>query len=479
MERVVHLDRAAQLSQNIVWRIDANVQRIARDSTVQAVPGAAPFARAINTWGGDGVIWFAALLWLGGRAIKRKAWAQVGLRGAEAIAIASAISGIIKGLAGRARPFLTPGEPWHWDFNHGWSDARYFSMPSGHTTATVAFAAAVVLATREWTPGRRAALIVPLTLSALLVGVARIFTNQHWISDVIVANLLGISTALVLSRLHARADESRAPGAPSRYHRWMLGASAAALALLVASRGALVSALLGLLLIAVPGVASAQREPSALGRAWSRTFDRSDAYILGGAAATSVLLIGVDRSISDRVRGSSLQDNGFVGGVMDVAGAAGDPGTILVSAGLWISGRISDDRTQKLVGLRAFEAVVISGALNGALKGIAGRARPDQSPTAPRDWRIGRGIGDRSEYQSFASGHATAVFAFASAVDAEWARLSPKRPRWVVPALYGLASLTAVSRVYHDRHWASDVVMGSAIGFVGGRAVVRWHADRP
>jgi membrane-associated phospholipid phosphatase len=465
----------AQISSppNIVWRIDASVQRIARDSAVQAVPGLAHVARATNKWGGDGVIWFAALLWLGGRAIKRHAWARVGLRGAEAIAIASAISGIIKGLAGRARPFLTPGEPWHWDFNHGWSDARYFSMPSGHTTATVAFAAAVVLATRGWTPGRRAALIVPLSLSALLVGVARIFTNQHWLSDVIVANLLGIFTALVLARLHAGAEEKRAPGTPSRYHRWMLGASAAALALIASGATALG------LLTATPGLAKAQRESSALGRAWSRAFDRSDAYVLGGAAATSLLLIGADRSINDRVRGSSLQDNGFVRGVMDVAGAAGDPGTVLVSAGLWISGRISDDRTQKLVGLRALESVIVSGGMNAVLKGVTGRARPDQSPTAPSDWRIGRGIGDRSEYQAFASGHATAAFAFASAVDAEWARLSPKRPRWVAPALYGLASLTAVSRVYKDRHWTSDVVMGSAIGFVGGRAVVRWHADRP
>lgn len=464
-----NFDRATQLSQatdsaqvpNIVWRIDADVQRIARDSAVQAVPGLAPVARAVNTWGGDGVIWFAALLWLGGRAIKRQTWARVGLRGAEAIAIASAISGIIKGLAGRARPFLTPGEPWHWDFNHGWSDARYFSMPSGHTTATVAFAAAVVMATRDWAPGRRAALSVPLCVSAMLVGVARIFTNQHWISDVVVAMLLGTVTAIVLSRLHARAAESRVPGAPSRYHRWMLGAS------------------LGVLLIALPGVAAAQRDTSALHRGWSRAIGRSDAYLLGGASATSVLLLGVDRSIGDRVRGSSLQNNGLVSGVMDVAGTVGDPGTVLVSAGLWISGRISDDRTQKLVGLRALESVMVSGGLNAVLKGVAGRARPDQSPTAPSDWRLGRGIGDRSEYQSFASGHATAAFAFASAVDAEWARLSPKRPRWVAPALYGLASLTAISRVYHDRHWASDVVMGSAIGFAGGRAVVRWHADRP
>ena len=51
------------------------------------------------------------------------------------------------------------------------------------------------------------------------------------------------------------------------------------------------------------------------------------------------------------------------------------------------------------------------------------------------------GLRDGSDYQSFPSGHTTAAFAFASAVDAEWGRLSPGRPRWVVPALYGVADL--------------------------------------
>jgi membrane-associated phospholipid phosphatase len=49
----------------------------------------------------------------------------------------------------------------------------------------------------------------------------------------------------------------------------------------------------------------------------------------------------------------------------------------------------------------------------------------------------------------------------------------------VVPALYGVAALTGISRVFHDRHWASDVVMGGAIGYVTGRAITRWHADAP
>jgi membrane-associated phospholipid phosphatase len=153
--------------------------------------------------------------------MKRYQLSRVGFRGIEALAIASAISGIIKGLAGRSRPFLTPGEPWNWDFNHGWSDARYFSMPSGHTTATVAFAVAVTIATRDWKPGIRAALVVPLLASALLVGAARIHTNQHWLTDIVVAMVLGTVTSLALAMIHARR-------AVSRYDRITLGDAAIA-----------------------------------------------------------------------------------------------------------------------------------------------------------------------------------------------------------------------------------------------------------
>ena len=38
--------------------------------------------KAFNWWGGPGVIWLAALLWLGGRALKNSRVSLVGLRGA-------------------------------------------------------------------------------------------------------------------------------------------------------------------------------------------------------------------------------------------------------------------------------------------------------------------------------------------------------------------------------------------------------------
>ena len=204
-----------------------------------------------------------------------------------------------------------------------------------------------------------------------------------------------------------------------------------------------------------------------------------DVGILGAALASSALLFSVDRSIADQVRGSSLQRNTFAKNIMSGARVFGDPGVVVIGAGLWAAGQLGGDRTQRLIGLRSLEAIVVSGAVTGIIKTAAGRARPDRSPANARDFSFARGIRDGSDFQSFPSGHTTAAFAFAAAVDAEWARLSPKRAGWVAPVLYGVAALTGVSRIFNDRHWASDVLLGGAIGYVAGHAVVRWHADRP
>ncbi len=159
---------------------------------------------AFNWWGGPGVICFAALLWLAGRALKNSRVSTLGLRGAEAIAIASAISGIVKGFAGRARPHVTPDAPWHWNVLHGWTDANYFSMPSGHTTATFAFAASVIVTSSRWAQLPRIAMVTSALTAGALVAFARVYTNQHWFSDVLAATALGFTVGLIIARWHER-----------------------------------------------------------------------------------------------------------------------------------------------------------------------------------------------------------------------------------------------------------------------------------
>ncbi len=204
---------------NVLYDADRAIAAASQSVALQQSAAFHAIGKAFNWWGGPGVIWLAAILWLGGRALGRGRISLLGLRGAEAIAVASALSGIVKGFAGRARPFVVPDEPWHWNYLHGWTDARYFSMPSGHTTATIAFAAAITIASSRWPAPARVAMIAAAFLSAFLVAFARIYANQHWFSDIIAGMALGAMTGFFLARWHERH-----PG--TAFDRALLGASA-------------------------------------------------------------------------------------------------------------------------------------------------------------------------------------------------------------------------------------------------------------
>jgi membrane-associated phospholipid phosphatase len=202
---------------NPLYDVDRAIASTLQGSALQQNHALHAMGVLFNWWGGTGVICCAALLWLGGRALRWGRPSLLGLRGAEAIAVASAISGIVKGFAGRTRPFVTPGEPWHWNFAHGWTDAHYFSMPSGHTTAAIAFAAAISVASARRVSRGRAAMIACVLGAGILVAFVRVYTNQHWFSDVVAGAVLGATTGVLLARWHERH-----PG--TAFDRALLGA---------------------------------------------------------------------------------------------------------------------------------------------------------------------------------------------------------------------------------------------------------------
>ncbi len=163
-----------------------------------------------------------------------------------------------------------------------------------------------------------------------------------------------------------------------------------------------------------------------------------------------------------------------------VVRAAGDPGALLFSVGLFATGRWSKRRALADAGLHATEAVLVSGFATGVLKGIVGRARPytvlDSSASVLRPFRRGGG------YTSFPSGHTTVAFAAASALSRELAQSDFMRAHrtlapFATPVLFSAASAVGLSRMYHDAHWASDVIAGAGIGTLSGRIFVRAQHD--
>ena len=222
---------------------------------------------------------------------------------------------------------------------------------------------------------------------------------------------------------------------------------------------------------AVPAGLGAQDRPPVLGAR-----DAGIAGVFAVAAAGSLVL---DRPLADRLQRPEVQARRGLATTAVAFRRAAQPGLALALPTLWAIGRMVDDRTTAAIGLRGTEAVGAALVTVGGVKLLAGRARPSVPGRDPTSWRLARGITDGSEYRSFPSGHTAAAFAVASAVTAELgARRSSLRWSAGVPLYLG-AGAAGWARMYENRHWASDVVGGAAIGTVAGTAVARWHRTRP
>ena len=210
----------------------------------------------------------------------------------------------------------------------------------------------------------------------------------------------------------------------------------------------------------------------------SRLFVRSDAWVLAGFVGATVAMFPFDRRVTEWVRSERFIGNATLNRVEHTLDFLGGPAPLMIGGVLYVTGRIAGLPRAAHLAVHTSEAVIVGIATAGTLKMLLGRARPYVSAdTNPANFGFARGVsGD--DYQSFPSGHASVSFAVAAAVTAETAEWWPGA-RWVVgPALYGGAALVGLSRMYDDKHWASDVVMGAAIGTFAGLKTVRFNHTR-
>lgn len=143
-----------------------------------------------------------------------------------------------------------------------------------------------------------------------------------------------------------------------------------------------------------------------------------------------------------------------------------------LTAAFWATGAITDNARAERVGLTSIKAMAITAVFTYAFKYGTQRHRPgDDVPPDPRIWEGPFGSWDHT---SFPSGHSSLVFAVAAVFASEY-----REHIWVPVLSYSLATLAAGSRVYEDKHWASDVIFGSALGFFIGKFVYRATLKNP
>jgi membrane-associated phospholipid phosphatase len=229
--------------------------------------------------------------------------------------------------------------------------------------------------------------------------------------------------------------------------------------MLMTARGSLAIAALAFhtVVVPLPALAQSDRVPSAIIPA-----PQSSPLITRKTAMVAGLLFGA-AMLGDRgIREGAQEFRGNTTNSFATVGNTFGEWTVVVpalSAG-YLAGVISGSNDLKRVMLHAGAAAALATGLSSSLKYTIGRTRPPFAGD-PDQFRPFSGS------NSFPSGHTATAFAIATAIADE------TDDGWSDYLLYGAATLTAVSRINDDRHWASDVLIGGLIGHLSAKWVTK------
>ena len=190
------------------------------------------------------------------------------------------------------------------------------------------------------------------------------------------------------------------------------------------------------------------------------------ALYAGGALAFTFGLAWLD---DDAVQLVHDANKGFVEDFFLVVDTLGGPIiNVPVVAAAGISLLTNNERFQDAA-WTSLQTLAYAGVLGYVLKGIFGRDRPiwTDDPYAFFS-RTGKNPVVAEGNSSFPSGHAISSFGIIT----PWVLYYPNPFTY---ALYIIPIGTTVSRLAHDRHWGTDIVVGAAIGVAMGRFLTARH----
>ena len=181
--------------------------------------------------------------------------------------------------------------------------------------------------------------------------------------------------------------------------------------------------------------------------------ERSDAkWIVPGSIGLMALFT------TDRITGDEMaESDGAIQASKAISYVGSVYGISAVAGSFYLLGRKHGDARARETGVLVAEAAIDSAIVYGGLKLITQRARPAD------------GV-ERSEFfdggSSFPSGHSTQAWAAATIIASEY-----HDRRSVQIAAFATATAVSVARFTEQKHYISDVVAGSALGFAIGKYV--------
>ena len=182
-------------------------------------------------------------------------------------------------------------------------------------------------------------------------------------------------------------------------------------------------------------------------------WDGNDWKEFGIVAGTAgIMFAGLDKPVR-RFFQANLTT--FTDGVEDVFYPLGNRVPPLLLTGMYVAAVVTKNRRLEHNSLMIAKSLALSTIVYMTTKAVIRRERPYRTTNSHKFTTPFK----KNDYTSFPSGHSNTAFSVATGFAMQY-----KHIKWVPWVAYGLASLTSLSRIYQDRHWASDVIIGAAIG---------------
>jgi membrane-associated phospholipid phosphatase len=181
----------------------------------------------------------------------------------------------------------------------------------------------------------------------------------------------------------------------------------------------------------------------------------SDWLILSGTAAVTASAFLADEHVRNIALKNKSSFNDFIS-QFDKSFSVTIP--LVGILGTYGYGLAFKDPKIRNLGLQLMESCAYSGVITVALKSIVGRSRP-YIDKGNMEWNP---FTTNNDHLSFPSGHATLSFAFCTVMANHIDNIY-----WKI-GWYSAAAVVSAARIYHDQHWLSDVLAGSAIGYFIG-----------
>ncbi len=190
---------------------------------------------------------------------------------------------------------------------------------------------------------------------------------------------------------------------------------------------------------------------------WTSPFslERKDAKWVLPVGLAAGALMAFDQKVSEGVRGRDGESLGLK------ISNSGGPTNFGAAAAVYAFGALTERPKLRETGLLGVRAVSSTWFTVQVIKHATNRERPKRLDSFQEGdfWSGGK---------SFPSGHAASTWAWATVIAEQY----PEK-KWVRWGAYAFATAVSVSRVPAQKHFPSDVVIGSVIGHFIGRYVVK------